>query len=102
MSGSVSARSSTVFPMRPAAPTSKTRTGDSFIAAQFIRSSLRCPQRSSLDSLLYVAFCAEDSARYNTCELSLRFKIFQCFAQARLVGFAHLAQRQTNVRGHRA
>src|SRR5439155_22648299 len=33
MSGSVSASSSTVFPMRPAAPTSSTRTGEFFMVA---------------------------------------------------------------------
>ena len=31
-------------------------------------------------------------------ELSLRFEVFQRLAKARLVRFAHLAQRQTNFR----
>src|SRR5438046_4934479 len=35
-------------------------------------------------------------------QLSLRFEVFQRLAKARLVRFAHLAQRQTNVRRHRS
>src|ERR1043166_2214858 len=69
MSGSFRASSRTVFPMRPAAPTSSTRTGEFFMVA--------------------------------SSELSLRFEVLERLAQARLVRFAHLAQRQTNFRGHR-
>jgi hypothetical protein len=60
-------------------------------AAQFIRSSVRCPQRSSLHSSCASNFCADDSAFYSEYELSLRFKFLQRLAQACLVRFAHLA-----------
>src|SRR5438046_6739396 len=108
--GSALARSTTVFPMRPAAPTSNTRTGDDFMLPQ--PSPYPLPSKGRGDSsltrcdVLFASPLAEGErievrgSRSEIIFFSLEF--FQRFAQAVLVCFAHFAQWQANFARHRA
>src|SRR5439155_20002321 len=93
ISGSLPESSSTVFPIRPAAPISSMCTGDSFIgAAHLIGCSARCPQQCSHASLRKSEILAVRTVHLQRCwKLFARFELFECLAQARLVCFAHFA-----------
>src|SRR5436190_1726438 len=112
ISGSSLARSATVFPMRPAAPTSNTRTGDFFIKAKPSPYPLLFEGRGDLR--LHLESRSRHTLRSGSVGLSPRgerievrvsfvsLKFLERFAQSRLVRLAHLAQRQTNFARHRA
>src|SRR5205823_3985919 len=84
ISGSSLARSTTVFPMRPAAPTSNTRTGDFFIKAE--PSLYPLPFEGRGDLRVHLESRSRHTLRSGSVRLSPRgerieVRGFICFAQ---------------------
>src|SRR4029077_14248637 len=104
MFGSLCARSRTVFPMRPAAPMSSTRTGSDLILETLtLPSPFGRERRFELGDLRRFPppLPFEGRGLRGGVQAQNSFwllEFLQRLAQTRLVRFAHLAQRQTNIR----